>query len=136
MSDKSLLEGGCLCGHLRYRLTARPFAADYCHCRKCQKSTGSAVAAWMDFTTDQVSWQGEADLAEYSSTQYARRGFCRNCGSAISYRDVRHPLYISLAIASLDDPEQVKPTYHIYTDSQLSWLNIVDDCKRYPQAQN
>lgn len=135
MTKQTPLEGGCLCGKLRYSLSAYPFAADYCHCRQCQKSTGAAVSAWMDFKTDQVSWVKSGSLQEFASTEQIRRGFCAQCGSTLSYRHLQHPEYFSLAIASLDDPNQVHPTYHIHTDSQLKWLKIDDDCKRYPQGQ-
>lgn len=135
MEDENKLQGGCLCGELRYTVTALPFAADYCHCRMCQKSTGAAVSAWMDFKAKQVLWDNSTALQEYASSENARRGFCSRCGSTISYRNVRHADYFSLAITSLDDPNQVRPTYHIHTDSQLCWFNISDDCKRYPQGQ-
>ncbi len=127
------MEGGCLCGALRYRVSNAPFAADYCHCRMCQKSTGAAVASWMDFKADQLTWLNDKP-SEYHSSEYARRGFCGQCGSTLSFRDTRYPEYASLAITSLDDPNQVSPTYHIYTDSQVNWLRIDDDCKRFPQG--
>lgn len=129
------MQGGCLCGALRYSASEPPFAADYCHCRNCQKSTGTAVSVWMDFKASLVTWENSDALQEYQSSENTRRGFCGRCGSTLSYRDLRHPDYYSLAIASLDDPNQVQPTYHIHTDSQLSWFNITDDCKRYPKGQ-
>lgn len=135
MEHQNILQGGCLCGALRYSTSAPPFAADYCHCRNCQKSTGSVVSVWMDFKASQVSWGDSGPLQEYQSSENTRRGFCRCCGSTLSYRDIRHPDYYSLAIVSLDDPEQVQPTYHIHTESQLSWFIITDDCQRYPQGQ-
>lgn len=135
MSEVKQYTGGCLCGALRYTASAAPFAVDYCHCRMCQRSTGSVVGVWMDFKAQQVEWQGRAALQEYASSEFARRGFCATCGSTLSFRDTRHEAYISLAITSLDEPQRVAPTYHIYTDSQLSWLKLSDDCRRYPQAQ-
>lgn len=50
------MEGGCHCGHIRYALSAKPFAADFCHCRDCQQTTGAPVGAWMDFHAHEVSW--------------------------------------------------------------------------------
>jgi hypothetical protein len=55
MTIAGLQQGGCLCGAIRYQLTATPFSADFCHCRQCQKSTGSVLGAWMDFNIDEVS---------------------------------------------------------------------------------
>jgi hypothetical protein len=96
----------------------------------CQKSSGAPVVSWMDFLTEQLSWTKGKPL-EYKSSENVRRGFCGVCGSSLSYRHTGHPEYITLAIASLDDPNLVKPTFHIYTASQLKWLKIDDACKRF-----
>ncbi|MEM7257412.1 MAG: GFA family protein [Pseudomonadota bacterium] len=135
MTDTVALQGGCLCGAVRYTATAMPFARDYCHCRMCQRCTGAPVSAWMDFKVEQLQWHNDDQLREYASTADIRRGFCTQCGATLTFRSVSHPQYLTLAITSLDHPEQFQPTYHIYTESQLPWLNIDDDCKRYPQGQ-
>ena len=135
MSETRCLSGGCLCGRLRYTALAVPFAADYCHCRMCQRSTGSVAGVWMDFRAEQVEWQAVEGLQEYASSEFARRGFCGQCGSTLTFRDTRHAEYLSLAITSLDEPQRVEPSYHIYTDSQVPWLQLSDSCRRYPQAQ-
>lgn len=124
------MKGGCHCGETRYAVSGVPFDADYCHCRDCQKTTGAPFGAWMDFKKEQVRWAGE-EPAEYASSEFIRRGFCPKCGATISYRSTQYPDYYTLSIASLDDPNLVRPNYHIYTDSQLNWLVIEDDCRRY-----
>jgi hypothetical protein len=134
MNVEARMEGGCLCGAVRYRISGSPFAAEYCHCRMCQKSAGAVVVSWMDFRPEQLTWTA-GKPSEYESSESVRRGFCQECGSTLSFRDTRHPEYITLTIASLDDPNLVKPTCHIYTDSQVNWLAIEDDCKKFPQGQ-
>jgi hypothetical protein len=134
MNNLSNMEGGCLCGALRYSIFGKAFDSEYCHCRICQKSAGAVVVTWMDFKIEQLTWIKDKPT-EYSSSENARRGFCQLCGSSLSFRDERHPDYVSLSTASLDDPNLVRPTYHIFTESQPEWLNIVDDCERYPQAR-
>jgi hypothetical protein len=134
MKTEAEMEGGCLCGAIRYRVTASPFAAEYCHCRMCQKAAGAVIVNWMDFRREQLTWL-TPEPSEYESSKGARRGFCASCGSTLSFCDSRYPEYYSLTIASLDDPNLVKPTYHIYTESQVKWLTIDDDCKRFPQRQ-
>lgn len=128
------MKGGCHCGAIRYEVSAAPFDADYCHCRDCQKTTGAPVAAWMDFQKEQVRWL-DIEPSEYKSSKNIRRGFCPQCGSTLSYRSTRFPDCFTLSIASLDEPELVKPNYHIHTGSQVSWLTIDDDCKRYRQGR-
>lgn len=125
------MKGGCHCGATRYEISGMPFDADYCHCRDCQKTTGAPFGAWMDFKKEQIHWITK-EPTEYKSSEYIRRGFCPDCGSSLSYRSTRHPDYFTLSIASLDEPDLVKPKYHIHTGSQVSWLVIEDDCKRYP----
>ncbi|MBL4814363.1 MAG: GFA family protein [Shewanella sp.] len=124
------MQGGCLCGALRYSVSAMPFDSDHCHCRMCQKSTGAVVGSWMDFLVDQVTWLC-GKPREYASSDTTRRGFCSTCGTSISFRDTGHPTYYTLSIASLDDPNLVPVKYHIHTDSQLKWLIIEDDLPRY-----
>jgi len=128
------MNGGCHCGAVRYEVSAAPFAADFCHCRDCQKTTGAPVGAWMDFKAEQVRWV-KGKPAEYASSSTIRRGFCAGCGSTLSYRSTAHPEYLTLSITSLDDPDAVRPTYHIFTDSQVKWLSIQDDCERHPKGR-
>lgn len=128
------MHGGCHCGHIRYMLLHKPFDADFCHCRNCQRTTGAPVGAWMDFKVAHVSW-GDNKPKEYASSEKIRRGFCPKCGSSLVYRSIDYPDYLTLSITSLDEPNTVQPTYHIHTDSQLSWLTIVDECKKYPKGR-
>ncbi len=134
MNVEEIMEGGCLCGAIRYSVSGVPFAAEYCHCRMCQKSAGAVVVNWMDFRAEQLTWT-VGKPAEYESSESVRRGFCAECGSTLSFRDTRYPDYLSLTIASLDDPNLVRPTYHIYSESQVKWLNIDDNCTRFPQGR-
>lgn len=129
------LEGGCLCGALRYVSSVMPMDADYCHCRLCQRHTGAPVSAWMDFMAEQVRWHDARTLTEYASSEHVRRGFCGTCGATMSYRDTRHPTYLSLAIASLDNPDTIHPVYHIHTSSQVSWCVINDELTRYTNSR-
>jgi len=128
------MKGGCHCGYIRYEIAGVPFDADFCHCRDCQVTIGAPVSAWMDFKKEQVRWTA-AMPAEYASSETIRRGFCPKCGSSLSYRSTQYPDYMTLSIVSLDDPNLFRPNYHIYTDSQVSWLRIDDDCKRYPRSR-
>ncbi|MGI3004914.1 GFA family protein [Shewanella algae] len=135
MKPQNELQGGCLCGAIRYRLEGEPFDADHCYCSQCRKSTGAVVGSWMDFRLEQLTWQGET-VREYASSAKIRRGFCPNCGTSLSYRSLDYPEFISLSIASLDDPDRVAPRYHIYCTDKPAWLQITDDCPRYPSHRS
>jgi len=133
-SESNKLTGGCLCGAIRYSADTMPFASDYCHCTQCRRSSGGPVGIWMDFKAGQVSWSGTRPT-DYASSEHVKRGFCPNCGSSLSYLHSQHPEYVSLTVATLDNPALVTPTYHIFTDSQIPWFEINDSCKRYPREQ-
>ncbi|MBE7216803.1 GFA family protein [Shewanella benthica] len=135
MTMETEIQGGCLCGALRYSVSEMPFDSDHCHCRMCQKSTGAVVGSWMDFLVEQVTWLC-GKPSEYASSDTTRRGFCSTCGTSISFRDTGHPTYYTLSIASLDDPNLVAVKYHIHTDNQLKWLTIEDDLPRYSGSRS
>ncbi len=128
------LTGSCHCGKVQYTITGQPFAGDYCHCRDCQKITGSPISAWMDFKTTHVTWtKGKPKI--YHSSEFIRRGFCDNCGSTLTYNHINHPEFTTIAITSLDNPNLAQPTYHIYTSSKVAWFNVDDQLPRFPKAK-
>ena len=129
-----MITGGCHCGGVRYEADTEPFDSDYCHCVDCRRSIGAPFGVWMDLKADNVVWLTRG-LKEYSSSEKIRRGFCGNCGSSISYRSVDYPEYLTLSVASLDDPNQVVPTYHIYESQSVRWLAINDGLPRYSKSQ-
>ena len=68
-------EGGCLCGKVRFRVTAEALDSGYCHCRMCQRNSGAPVVAWVTFPRTGFAWiAGKA--AEYPSSAHAKRLFC------------------------------------------------------------
>ena len=128
------MKGGCHCGAVRYEVSGKPFDADYCHCKDCQRTTGAPVGVWADFKTEQIRWLS-GELREYASSENVRRGFCEHCGSSISYRNINYPENFTVSISSLDDPNVFAPNYHIHTNSQVKWLNIVDDSVKYANGR-
>ena len=128
------LTGSCHCGDIQYTIEGQPFDGDYCHCRDCQKITGSPISVWMDFKAKQVKGlKGKPKI--YSSSKFIRRGFCQNCGSTLTYNHINHPEYTTLAITSLDNPNLTQPTHHIYTESQVEWLKISDKLPKFNQGK-
>ncbi|MGI9464833.1 MAG: GFA family protein [Aestuariivirgaceae bacterium] len=102
------MTGGCQCGAVRYELTNPPRRASICHCRMCQRATGSYMAPLANVVmSDFVVTKGE--LAIYPSSPVAERGFCRACGSPLTFRYTELD-DISVTIGSLDEPDIAVPT--------------------------
>jgi hypothetical protein len=121
-------KGGCLCGALRYEATVSESENWYCHCRMCQKATGSAVSTSAIIKKSQLRMlKGTAKY--YQSSTDIERGFCDNCGSPMFFRPIKED-WISILSGTLDDPEVAPPEGHYGIESRISWLKIVDDLKQ------
>ena len=119
------ITGGCLCGRVRYTLTGEPAFHCLCHCRNCQRYTGSAFETVMGFPTESVRLQGELKTYEDTgdSGQPVHRRFCPNCGSGvIAEVDILPGLTMVLA-GTLDDPSVFKPTMDVYWSSVQPWVH-------------
>jgi hypothetical protein len=80
------LEGGCLCGGVRYRISGEPRSADYCHCRMCRRAAGSPVVARIT-VADAAFARTKGAPAVYRSSADAERLFCAACGTQLALRD-------------------------------------------------
>ncbi len=114
--------GGCLCGQVRYRLTAEPLAARICWCKDCQHlaSNGTVNAI---FPTAAIEITGTTD--EYTSAadsgNHVRRRFCPRCGSHLFADSTGRPNLTVVRVGTLDDPSSVKPTANIWSSSAPKW---------------
>ncbi len=127
---KKAYTGGCLCGAIRYAAEGPPWGITHCHCSICRRASGAAFVTWGSFKTTDLAYEGETPSL-YASTPKAKRGFCPHCGSTLSFAFNSMPDLVDIAIATLDDPEAVKPENHIFTTTQLSWAHLDDGLPRY-----
>ena len=124
------LEGGCLCGRLRYRVTMPPIDSGYCHCRMCQKSSGAPLQASAEVPIAGFAFiRGEAK--SYRSSTFAERQFCPDCGSQLTFRAIENPTYVSINTPTLDRPEALPPRMHIWRESRIPWFEVDDSLPRY-----
>lgn len=127
------LEGGCLCEAVRYSLRSKPLDAGFCHCRICQQSTGAPSVAWLTLPRESFSYvQGQPSI--YLSSSEFQREFCGQCGTQLVFRRRDGAKVLDVTIASLDKPDAIKPQYHIWTQSQISWCDFSDELPRYADA--
>jgi hypothetical protein len=125
-------EGGCLCGAVRYAISGEPIMAAICHCSMCRRAHAAPAVAWAMFRDDQVRFTRGA-AATYASSSEARRGFCADCGTQLSFTATFIPGLIDITIGSLDRPEAIAPTLHYWDSKRLPWVRFDDDLPRYPE---
>jgi hypothetical protein len=124
------LEGGCLCGAIRYRFEAAPHHVAHCHCSQCRRAAGAPVVTWATLRDKDVTiLAGEA--AWFRSSDHARRGFCARCGTPLFFLSTRYPGLIDVTAASLDRPEALTPTGHTHEPSRIPWLVMADRLPRH-----
>ena len=122
--------GGCLCGTIRYKSQLAPEYVGYCHCRQCRMSSGAPVSAWASFPIEAFQYtQGSPRI--FNSSTHGQREFCDDCGSQLLFRSTSSANVVDVNVGSLDTPEQLAPEYHIWTESQLKWFEILDKLPRH-----
>lgn len=113
--------GGCACGRVRYTARIDSDDAYLCHCRMCQKATGSVSIAFTNVKQAVVSWESEPDW--YASSPIARRPYCRECGTSLGFQ-FKEGANMDLTVASFDDPSRFRPTSHFGAESiHRAWIN-------------
>ena len=136
-SKDTAISGGCICGATRYEIGMPAISTGYCHCRICQRFSGSAMSAWTAFPASAVQFlTGEPRY--FASSPIARRGYCPECGASLTYQLMRpQPAsYIVVFTTSLDAPQDYSPTAHGGIESKLPWLDVLDDLPRTSCAES
>src|SRR5260221_2095641 len=125
MSDS--LEGGCACGAARYRLTSAPMFVHCCHCRDCQRQTGSAFVINALSETDRIAMISGQPVRVAVPTDSGRPHDihrCPACQTAMWSDYGRRLVLRFVRVGTLDDPAALPPDVHIYTRSRLPWVEL------------
>jgi hypothetical protein len=130
MSDERVLEGGCLCGAVRFEARGAPENVAICHCRACQMATGGPFFARALYSQSQVTVSGET--GRYASSPDLWRVGCRSCGAPL-FGARQDGGCIGIALAAFDDQTALKPTHHFFVESTAPWVRISDDLPQYQQ---
>jgi hypothetical protein len=128
------LEGGCACGGVRYRLETKPMFVHCCHCRDCQRQTGSAFVLNALIETDRVTLlSGDVGRSEMPTDSGRPHGIyrCAACGVAVwsEYGGVTAMRFVR--VGTLDDPRALTPDVHIYTRSKQPWVGLPPNAKTF-----
>jgi hypothetical protein len=131
MSKSMSLEGGCLCGAVRYHVEGAPIWSAHCHCKDCRRASGAPFVTYAGFPPARHRWIKGKPVA-FASSPGVTRSFCGQCGSPLAYEGERWPGEIHIHVGTLDHPEAIQPQAHVYTVHKLSWLKLADGL---PQVQ-
>jgi hypothetical protein len=118
------LRGGCLCGGIRYKADKSSVrSASHCYCTMCQKQHGAASGTYANLASAGFTIEKGADLlAEFHSSDHGRRGFCKVCGSSLTWRSTKAPDRIAVTLGTME-PEYDGPVQHeLHTDTRPAWL--------------
>lgn len=124
--QQAVLEGGCLCGAVRYRVTGPPIDSGTCHCRTCRKASSAPELPYAQFLLSAFEIR-RGWPARYHSSPGVTRTFCRHCGSPLTYCNADRLDRLDIMTCSLDDPDALPPRYHVWTSHMPSWATIGDD---------
>ena len=129
----AFITGGCLCGRVRYRAVGDPAFSGVCHCRNCQRFTGSAFEPIIAFPASSVTIKGE--LKTYQDTadsgKAAYRQFCPNCGSGMTMEVAIRPGIVLILAGSLDDPSGFNPPVELFCASAQPWVHAGGERKQF-----
>lgn len=120
--------GGCLCGAVRYKITAEPFMQAVCHCKNCQRQAGSGWSMILGLPEDGVEITGSVQtyVDHGTSGGEVHRQFCPTCGSPVFTRVPAQAGWIFVKAGSLDDTSSFNPQIQFWTASKQHWIEIPD----------
>ncbi|HYN19781.1 MAG TPA: GFA family protein [Thermoanaerobaculia bacterium] len=133
MSENRPLEGGCLCGKIRYEVTGPFLRAGHCHCSRCRKHSGAAVGTQGRVRREDFRLVfGEESLRVYDPGEGAAvKAFCGACGSSLFGGTWPEGPEVSIRLGSVDGDPGIRPQYHTFVGSRAVWDEITDDLPQY-----
>ena len=125
--------GGCHCGAVRFRITAKPLKTYCCHCRICQRTSGAAFLAGAVVAAEDFAFTNVEPI-EYQSSPRIVRLFCPTCHAQIGSRQPGETKLMDLHLSLFDNPTVIEPSYHMFTSTQISWLKLTDGLPRHAEG--
>ena len=129
-NGRKRMEGGCLCGAIRYQIAGYPRRTTNCHCLHCRRSSGAAFVTWVEFRPSDFKVVSGTP-SRYESRPQVTRQFCEKCGTQLTYQHANEPDAIDVTACSLDNVDAVSPEDHVWCDRMVPWVKIADGLPRY-----
>jgi hypothetical protein len=130
------IEGGCLCGSVRYTSSAEPLMTVVCQCTHCQRTSGGPYSVMLALPKGSLELSGDSPATyddKGTSGMTVHRRFCGKCGSPLVTDAEAAPNMHFLKTGSLDDASWVRPQAAIWCDSALSWAPLPEGLAQVPQ---
>lgn len=121
----------CMCGDVVLEARGEPKVVEYCHCKWCQQSAGSAYVIWIIFDKENAGVTS-GELSYYRKSDVLERGFCARCGCTMAIRSHRH---FDITLGVMDHPEDFPIDRHIWTSSAMPQINLDDDLLKYEESE-
>ena len=129
------LNGSCLCGAVRYRVTGEAQRFYHCHCSRCRKATGTGHASNLFLQPGSLEWlDGEERICSFKLPEAARftNTFCATCGAGLPRQAARTDL-VMIPAGSLDDDAPIQPQARLFGESRAGWSCAGDDVPVFAQ---
>jgi hypothetical protein len=118
------MKGSCLCGAVRFEIDEAPATFRACHCSQCRKLSGYYWAAF-SVPEDKFRLTEGRGLKWFRSSDWAKRGFCGECGASLFYKLNDHAT-IEVAPGSIDGATGTRVAGHIYVESKGDYYDLTD----------
>jgi hypothetical protein len=131
--NTQILEGGCLCGFIRYEAGGTPYDITHCHCLDCRRSSGAPFVTWATFRRE--SFRFTAGQPREVKGAGRVRAFCPQCGTPLTFLSKTDADEIDVTVCSLDRPDALTPTDHTWIEDKLPWVRLADGLPAYIQRR-
>jgi hypothetical protein len=128
--ERNRMEGGCLCGAVRYQIDGQSRRTTNCHCIHCRRASGAPFVTWVEFQASDFNVVSGAP-SRYESRPRVTRQFCGRCGAQLTYQHADEPGTIDVTACSLDNVDAVAPEDHVWCDRMVPWVKLSDGLPRY-----
>jgi hypothetical protein len=128
----SAMTGQCLCGAVKFKAEVASTDHGACHCGMCRRWSGGSP--FMAVATTGVTFEGEANVARFASSEWAERGFCKLCGSNLFYFLKPRQMY-AMSAGTFDDAQAFRVVREIFIDQKPDGYALAGDHPRLTEAE-
>ncbi|WP_420549928.1 GFA family protein [Curvivirga sp.] len=124
-----MIKGRCECGKVSFQTEKVRETVTVCHCSQCRRMSGHLWASTHAASYDDLNFHTDEGLEWYVSSDFAKRGFCKFCGSSLFYR-MNDEEGVGIAAGCLDNPTNIQINKHIFVKDKGDYYEISDDLEQ------